>query len=151
MKELDFQRHLVKAALAQGGYAFKMSHRFLVGIPDLFVKLPSYPTTLIECKMGTINARREVSVDLTPKQRKSLRDARKAGQAAGWVVACPANKHAGGGPGQHLIVWGDNPDMTVAPETHTNVHARWHTPRGLNRDWPIEDIVSSMQFPGVKA
>ena len=50
MNELTFQRELVVATKKEGGHAFKMSHRVLIGVPDLFIQLPGLPTILMECK-----------------------------------------------------------------------------------------------------
>ena len=89
MNELKFQSELVKAALAEGGYAHKLSNRFLAGIPDLLVKLPDYSACLIECKHIRRKHRSDY-VTFTPKvtalQNINMLDFQKAGGASGLAV-----------------------------------------------------------------
>jgi len=48
--ELKIQRDIILEVQKLGGFAFKMSNRFLVGVPDLFIKMPGYDTTIVEVK-----------------------------------------------------------------------------------------------------
>lgn len=82
-RELQYQREMVQACVAQGGYAKKLSHRTLVGIPDLLVKLPVFPAALVEVKRVKAPKKAEtVQLDLTPPQRRQLLAAEKAGMPA---------------------------------------------------------------------
>lgn len=111
MQELDIQRELIKATIVQGGEAFKMSNRFLVGVPDLFVQLPNHPTALIEVKY---EQRKKmdgiVHVCLTGPQQNRIRLIQKAGGVAGWVLVVRV------GLGRYL----------------------WHASRIIGSDWPVE-------------
>lgn len=129
-----FQSELVDAAKAEGGHAFKMSNRFLVGVPDLFVKLPIYQSCFIECKRedwpkmpGTA-----LRIALTPKQRAHLRAAQKAGQPAGWVVAFER------GRGEFELLAGTDSEAETTTQDHV-IQRGIHRARG--QPWPIEQIV----------
>lgn len=84
MKEIDAQSLIVQAVCDKGGYAHKLSNRFLIGVADLLVKLPDAPAALIEVKLEDIN-RREGSFKLKPTvlQRKFLQSYQDAGMRAG--------------------------------------------------------------------
>lgn len=60
----------------------KMSNRFLVGVPDLFVKLPATPAALIEVKFDK-RPRGAYRLRVTPKQAHVLRQADAAGMPIG--------------------------------------------------------------------
>ena len=83
MNELDAQRLICKSAVSGGGFAFKMSNRFLVGVPDLLVKIPQYPTMLIEVKLDKSKVKDPIDVEVTPTQGGYLRRARAAGMVTG--------------------------------------------------------------------
>ena len=54
MIEVDFQAALVKAAIAVGGFGFKMSSTYYSGLPDILIQLPGEPTVMIECKRKVV-------------------------------------------------------------------------------------------------
>lgn len=84
--ELSLQTDTVKAVIDAGGFAFKMSHKFKVGVADLFVKLPGLPAAFFEVKYGEAPKTRDcVNLDATPLQKKFIRDARSAGMASGFL------------------------------------------------------------------
>lgn len=96
MNEREFQRCLVQESERAGGYAFKMSNRFMVGVPDLFIKIPDFPVVLLECKMGRPvrnvhypSSRFTSSTGVTAQQARHLKRAQQAGVAAGWAVCVP--------------------------------------------------------------
>lgn len=85
MQEIDFQRKIVKWVEEQGGWARKLSHRTMVGLPDLLVKLPTHDAALIEVKYlrthGTLR-----KCGLTALQARELTNFTKAGGKARVVV-----------------------------------------------------------------
>src|SRR5580692_714296 len=86
MNELDAQRLVVQAAKSVGGYGFKLSNKFLIGIPDLLVQLPRQSTGLWEVKINDKpRVVEEVSLKLTPLQDKVLADFSAAGGFCGVI------------------------------------------------------------------
>lgn len=57
MIETQLQKEIVDVVRARGGFAFKMAHRFTVGVPDLFVKLPDQLPFFVEVKLNRIGLR----------------------------------------------------------------------------------------------
>lgn len=88
MNELDFQAELKKEVKKQGGYAFKMSNQFLVGIPDLFIKLPNFDTAIVECKLLPASYAKSGKgpIKTTPLQKSNLSRMQKAGGISGTVI-----------------------------------------------------------------
>jgi hypothetical protein len=85
--ELDMQEKLVEAVKKiEGGYGFKLSNKFLAGIPDLFLSTPSVGPVLLEVKM--VDGPEEL-VLLTPLQRHVIIKLKAAGTAAGIVAIRP--------------------------------------------------------------
>jgi len=85
--ELDMQEKLVDAVKkVEGGYGFKLSNKFLAGIPDLFLSTPSVGPVLLEVKMVEGP---EQLVLLTPLQRHVIIRLKAAGTAAGIIVIRP--------------------------------------------------------------
>lgn len=85
MKELDCQKFVCDIVRSQGGFAMKMSHRHLVGVPDLLVKLPSDPAMVLEAKWSRRSTRDVHLLDITPKQASTLRRAARSAMLAGVV------------------------------------------------------------------
>lgn len=84
VKETDFQLDTIKAVIAAGGAANKLSNRFLVGISDLLVKFPATPTMLIEVKKNPVPVQSHfVNLDVTPKQLQFLVSYAKVGVRCG--------------------------------------------------------------------
>jgi len=82
MKEIDLQKRCIDAVREMGGFAQKMSNRFLVGVPDLLIQLPEKNTTFWEVKRrGSVYQ----NPDPRPKQKIWLRDFVKAGGVGGVV------------------------------------------------------------------
>lgn len=82
MKETDLQLTIVDIVNDRGGYARKLSHRFLVGISDLLIKLPEYPAIKVEVKQRIAlggGEREFVLTDLTRLQKDDLMTAQAAG------------------------------------------------------------------------
>lgn len=88
MKELVLQKEFVDAVNEAGGLAFKMSHRFIVGVPDLFVKAPGFPATMFECKQDKLPVKMKgVTISLTPLQWRFLRKAFDAAMPSCGVIS----------------------------------------------------------------
>lgn len=86
--EKKFQTLLCDAVRAQGGYALKMSNQFMVGIPDLHLKVPGLPDAFIECKTDQLRVSDDakIQLDLTEMQRLDIRKRQAAGSLAGWCL-----------------------------------------------------------------
>lgn len=68
-KELDVQTKVCKSARQDGGYGRKISHKFVIGIPDLLVCLPPFAPCVIEMKdLGKVVDRFDRQLAVTPKQ-----------------------------------------------------------------------------------
>jgi hypothetical protein len=79
VNELGYQKLVIDAVKSDGGFAFKLSNRFLSGIPDLLVQLPGLSTHLWEVKLSRPNRPSQV----TPLQRQTLLDYYEAGGKGG--------------------------------------------------------------------
>ncbi len=88
LKEIDLQSKIVDAVRGSDGHAFKCSNRFLIGVPDISMKLKAMPHAYNEVKLvkpwPKVSA--TVELELTEKQRKFLREYRKAGGIAMYTV-----------------------------------------------------------------
>jgi len=85
MNELSLQNRVIKVVRAsQGGAAHKLSHRFLVGVPDLMVKVPKYPVMILEVKKDERPKVKEVvTLDVTVPQKRFLLQWAAAGVMCG--------------------------------------------------------------------
>jgi hypothetical protein len=88
VQELDLQRRVVNLVNGTGnGFAHKMSHRFLVGVPDLLVKISgprAYPAMLIEVKKDERpKVQHTVTLDVTKQQERFLLRAARSGVLCG--------------------------------------------------------------------
>lgn len=86
MRELEAQKIVVDAVTEANGYALKMSHRFLIGIPDLLIKLPDRPTMVLEAKVhecAVFKSETEFRLEATALQERELRLMRTAGMMTG--------------------------------------------------------------------
>lgn len=101
MNELAMQALVVKTVNDAGGFAMKLSHRFLVGVPDTLVKLPGFVAAgLLEVKrhdlspMG-VRANMSFKLDVTIAQRRYLRDAAQADMPSGVMSFIQTGRGAG--------------------------------------------------------
>lgn len=104
MIETECQQLIVSAVKYSGGNALKLNNRFLVGVVDLLVKLPtgnkprpgfldgyeSRPAFWLEAKLvhlapKTLETNHNWKLDVTKKQKQYLRDWEAAGMEAGVV------------------------------------------------------------------
>ncbi len=134
VKETDLQTELKDAAIAAGGYSYKQSHKFLIGVLDLFVQLPGSPTVILEVKYEK-KPRKDgtVPVALTPHQIRSINSINKSGGVAGWVVLTRR------GPGEYGWSAGRHPPPGNVPHAPTCGHVK---KRG--QPWPIEAIIKTI-------
>lgn len=74
MKETDHQTQIKLSVRRQGGYSFKLSNRFTIGIPDLLIALPPFAPCLAEVKdLGECVADFSRKLDVSPKQAYELK------------------------------------------------------------------------------
>jgi len=132
MTELKYQTELVKDAKAlSNGYGWKLSNRFLVGIPDLFLadrgmyiiletKEEKWPKTGATIKFG-----------VTSIQETTLRRMANAGLnvAMGLCTRTPAGGH---------IVFLAKPALSLNVSLEEVISSGY---RKENGTWPISDIV----------
>lgn len=85
MTELEAQRLVVKAAKSVGGTGWKLSNRFLIGVPDLLICVPGQSTGIWEVKMNDKPKGEEITLKLTPLQEKTLSDLDNAGGYCGVI------------------------------------------------------------------
>lgn len=87
MSELDCQTLMVKSVRQFKGFAFKLSNRFLKGVPDLYVKLPVQDPWFWEVKLRRTfwkyPNKGYFKPDLTPLQHKFLKEHETAGGNSG--------------------------------------------------------------------
>jgi hypothetical protein len=86
--ELKYQKELVNATRAAGGYGIKMNNRFLAGVPDLLLKLPQWACTYyVEVKHEDFKCvPTNLRIKLTELQRLEIKKMQAAGMQAGWAV-----------------------------------------------------------------
>lgn len=86
MNELDAQRLVIESVHSHGGFAVKLSHRFMVGVSDLLVQIPDLPTGLWEVKMDDLPKQNDyVQLKPTAKQVRFLEKFKKAGGHSGLI------------------------------------------------------------------
>lgn len=83
MKETVAQSFIIQSVRNASGAANKLSNRFMIGVSDLLVKLPSRPALLVEVKMQhvgvTTSVAHQFKLDVTVPQVKFLSDYHAAG------------------------------------------------------------------------
>lgn len=73
MKELDFQKKIIDLIREEGGYGYKLSNRFKVGIPDLLIAAPMRGVVFFECKcLNDVPAQFDKKTGITPIQQEHL-------------------------------------------------------------------------------
>lgn len=79
MKEVDHQTNIKKSVILQGGYSFKLSNRFTIGIPDLLIMLSPFVPCLAEVKdLKEVVDNFDLQLDVSPKQALELKKIREA-------------------------------------------------------------------------
>lgn len=134
MNELDFQKHLVDAAVDYGGHAFKCNNRFLVGVADLSIKLQKRPHVYLECKKhNTLKGAQNTG--LTPHQLKFLRDYRKAGGISAWATFAPIK----GKRDAYRVFTCTTLEARI--DFDAGHHVAWVMDRMRGEPWPIERMI----------
>lgn len=91
MIETDCQKLLVAAVEEVGGRGILFNNRFVIGIPDLLIKLPSHQPMILEAKLHkfsakTLSAGHPIAdIGATKLQKDQLRDWTYAGMLTGVV------------------------------------------------------------------
>ncbi len=84
MKETDLQTDIKKSVREQGGYAFKLTNAYTIGIPDLLIALPPFAPCTVEVKeLGDVTDKFDQTLRLTEKQRHELKGISKPYNTAG--------------------------------------------------------------------
>lgn len=91
LDELKLQKLVVEVVTQRGGFAVKLAHRHLVGVPDLFIKMPLRPSAFLEAKQISVRQIREFPLAVTGPQFSFLQRAAAAGQPSGviWFMQTP--------------------------------------------------------------
>lgn len=91
MIETECQQLVIDAVKEVGGRGIKFNNRFVVGIPDLLIKLLSHQPVILEAKLHKFSARtlaagyHIVDIGATKLQKDQLRDWAYAGMLTGVV------------------------------------------------------------------
>lgn len=89
MREVDCQSKVIKAVRDAGGAAHKLSNRFLVGVPDLLIKLPRYSAIIMEVKLEKriqfSDDRYPITPEVTQLQWEFLKKYHDAGMTTGVI------------------------------------------------------------------
>lgn len=143
--ELQVQADLVSAVKLAGGFGFKSSNAYTVGVADLSLQLPPYPHMFLEIKfLRGLRRSCRYPVALTPHQRKFIREVQEAGGVAGWLLAVEVKK----GLGRIIMQVGIHPDAehtTIIPPTEGAIANSPLSQLGIVRErggpWPIQTIM----------
>lgn len=134
VKEVDLQTELKNAVIDAGGYAYKQSNRFLVGVLDLFVQLPTHPTVILEVKYeNKYRADGSVKIELSPHQVRNMGNINKAGGVAGWIMLVRR------GPGEYEWIVGRSQPIIPVKTTSATRHLKLK-----GQPWPIEAIIKEV-------
>lgn len=113
MNELSLQKELIEAVEQRAGAGHKMSHRFLVGVADLLIKLPRHPAVLLENKHDRLGPRTAVvRVEPTVLQLRFLRYFKKAGMLCG-VMSTIEQDEMFGVTVLEVDVWDGDPSVSL--------------------------------------
>lgn len=85
MNELAAQKLIIDAVRSVGGAGWKLSNRFLVGVPDLLLCLPRQPIGVWEVKISDRKKSDMLTLKITPLQEKTLNDLHNAGGYCGVI------------------------------------------------------------------
>lgn len=136
MKELDAQGMICKSVRVHGGFARKMSHRFLIGVPDLLVKLPDWDAMFLEAKWRDepVQDDHRFKLKVTAQQFRFLKEAQGAGLGSGIVSVLTFKKPGRGSRlkmGLYSLAAMEATDFTVDARSHTVIHSRIDDPARL--------------------
>lgn len=143
MMEIQFQRHLIKAAEDEGGYGLKLSNQYQAGVPDLLIKLLNQPPVIFECKrlmVKKINLTKSYTNRITKIQVDTLTAMRNAGMVVGLVtlVQDETTHHdkiilVTVDFGVNYLHMNDNPIM-----------------KGFRKPWPVQEIIKRLSSTAIR-
>lgn len=86
--ENDLSKELCDAVNDYGGFARRIAHRFIVGVPDLMVVMPNRAAILLEAKLDDLPVKlTKVTVALSVQQHRFLKQSYEAGMVGNGVVS----------------------------------------------------------------
>lgn len=96
MNELGYQRLILKSIIEAGGAGWKLSNRFLIGVPDLLIQDPEMGASLWEVKKTTFpyDLSCQVKFKVTKIQLDTLVQWGRAGGSGGVIVIATRGKDA---------------------------------------------------------
>lgn len=87
MNETKAETRFVKLIRDNGGLALKLRHRFMAGLPDLYIKMEGLEGVFIECKFEPWPIRKDhFDLNLSALQREFIYRCNKVGQPAVWAL-----------------------------------------------------------------
>lgn len=140
VKEVDFQRKIIEASEAQGGYGRKWSSEWQVGPPDLVLAHPDVSTYLMEVKLIKLpTAKFNVKTGVTQKQYDEL----KALHDAGAKVCIGVVIYYGIGKWDLVVLPYDAERVTFEYQTSNSAH--WGKFRSNGKDKCALDLLGLMK------
>lgn len=86
--ENDLSKDLCDAVNDHGGFAKRIAHRFLIGVPDMMVVMPDRAAMLLEAKLDDLPVKlSRVTVTLTVQQHRFLKQSHDVGMAGNGVAS----------------------------------------------------------------
>lgn len=137
MKETALQKYVIDVVRANGGAAYKLSHRFAIGVSDLLVKLkpkntivkpgeffkPMFSAMLLEVKQheGVNTSPYPFKLDVTRPQQDFLRDFGRAGMRVGVLSFLQQNGKLNLAATVFTLDQLKEMSYTALPETHMSL------------------------------
>jgi hypothetical protein len=135
MNELDVQGLIVKDCKEQGGYAIKLSNRFVAGVPDLLLAMPMVGSAFAEVKL----LKGESTVVLvTSLQVLTIKKMQKAGIHAGIMAVRSL------GEGNYALYI-----ACLMDEDIFRIRGYKQLTRRKGEPWPIGDVIRLLMRPSV--
>ena len=111
--ELDIQTELKNAVIRSfAGHSYKQSNRMLVGVLDLYIKVPGSDAISLEVKQEDLKPGTQIiHIETSALQEHNMQRIRKAGGRAGWIMVAQktSTKWRGTTKG-YLVLIGDEED-----------------------------------------
>lgn len=142
--ETEYQLEIKKSVIAQGGFAFKLSNTYTVGVPDLGIWLPPFAPLVAEVKVirecGD-KFRREIAT--TPKQDQFMADVSGRYEALGFFSVAFVLV---------VVEWEDSKKRHLigVPRTETHITHGMITgrpsvsERGVGGAWDMKQIINTL-------
>ena len=124
--ELKAQAEIRKDITEAGGYAFKLTNRFTIGIPDLGVWLSPFVPCVIEVKdFGIVKDGFDRDIGTTPKQRDVMRRMSEAYDRKHTVAGVVVHARAGAARRLYCFRWDALRGADGAPYVERTRGGRW--------------------------